>query len=80
METFISEPFLNQLGFIKTLDGTFLLELKIANQTLLIHVDIIAPGIAVMVGVKDIRSPFYCVLPIHNERQLLKLVTAVQGK
>jgi len=80
MENFISEPYLKRLGFIKSPDGTFLLELKIDNQTLLIHVDIIAPAIAVMVGVKDIRSPFYCVLPIHNERQLLKLVTAVQGK
>ena len=35
METYISEPFLIQLGFIKSPDGTFLLELKIANQTLL---------------------------------------------
>lgn len=80
MENFISELYLDRLGFIKSTDGTFLLEIYIDNQTLLIHVDIIAPNIAVMVGVKDIRSPFYCVLPIENERQLLKLVTAVQGK
>ena len=80
METFISTEFLYRLGFIKTLDSTFLLELEIDNQTILIHVDIIKPGVAVMVGVKDVRSPHYCVLPIQYERQLLKLVNALQGK
>lgn len=44
-----------------------------------INVDIMPVGIGTVVGIRDERTPFYSILPLNKESQLLKLLDALKG-
>ncbi len=77
---FITAEFLCAAQFICIPDGSYCLDITLCPiHSIVVHVDIISTGIAVMVGIKDHRSPYYTVLPIQYESQLNKLVAALKG-
>ena len=80
IKKFITVEFLCAAEFTCIPDGSYSLNITICPiHSIVVHVDIISTGIAVMVGIKDHRSPYYTVLPIQYESQLNKLVAAIKG-
>ena len=77
----ITPEYLLKKDFQQMGDTSYHLRIENGNMTaLILSVDIIRPAIGYMVGIRNERDGKYSILPIETEKQLNKLINALQGK